>query len=614
MVSRRMFRRAWVLIVVAGTFIVLILWQSQDADVIPGSQRDDWIAVRLQKNQHEYVDRRGVHVVVGHYMGEPSSSKLSPNLTDELVNTNMFDPRPLEGRDGQPVIIPPHLSGRMQQLYHINRFNLMASDRIPLNRTLPDVRKKKCRYKYLDISGLPTTSVIIVFHNEAWSTLLRTVHSVINRSPWTLLEEIILVDDASTRKFLGAPLEEYVAKLGVKTRVLRTQKREGLVRARLLGARNATGQILTFLDAHCECTTGWLEALVVPVAQDRRKVVCPVIDIISDETFAYVRSFELHWGAFNWELHFRWYTLGADELKERRKDITQPFSTPAMAGGLFAVDKNYFFEIGAYDEQMEVWGGENLELSFRVWQCGGSVEIAPCSHVGHLFRKSSPYTFPGGVTDTLYGNLARVALVWMDDWKEFYFKFNPDAERVRHKQAVRSRFALRQRLGCKSFKWYLDNIWPQHFMPTNERFFGKIKHKMLGKCLEKPVGKGSLNQPMGPACLVACHDPPALSQMFVMDRVSGEGSGAAVMTDESVCLDVPDKDDKERTPRVKVIACSGYPRQHWLRDLKADALKHVSTGLCLDTPSDGSLDLGLVLNTCNGNPSQQWELLDVPWQ
>lgn len=119
-------------------------------------------------------------------------------FSEDFKNTNLFNPIEGEGKDGRPVVIPPRELLKMQQLFQINRFNLLASDRMPLNRSLPDYRKKKCVTKKYP-NDLPTTSIIIVFHNEAWSVLLRTVWSIINRSPSHLVNEILLIDDASDR-------------------------------------------------------------------------------------------------------------------------------------------------------------------------------------------------------------------------------------------------------------------------------------------------------------------------------------------------------------------------------------------------------------------------------
>ena len=69
------------------------------------------------------------------------------------------------------------------------------------DRSLPDHRDPWCREpgRHLTLTELPSTSVIVCFHNEGWSALLRTVHSIIDRSPPKLLKQIVLVDDASTQ-------------------------------------------------------------------------------------------------------------------------------------------------------------------------------------------------------------------------------------------------------------------------------------------------------------------------------------------------------------------------------------------------------------------------------
>ena len=193
--------------------------------------------------------------------------------------------------------------------------------------------------------------------------------------------------------------------------LIHTGKRVGLIRGRVLGVERAAAPVVTFLDSHCECSRGWLEPMLQRIADDPTVVVSPVIDIIDKSTFDYRPINEVLRGGFTWALNFKWISMTAKHQATRKSSIS-PVRSPTIAGGLFAIHKQFFKDIGLYDEHMDVWGGENLEFSFRVWQCGGTLEIHPCAHVGHVFRDQHPYSFPGGsASDTITKNLNRVAEV-----------------------------------------------------------------------------------------------------------------------------------------------------------------------------------------------------------
>ena len=103
--------------------------------------------------------------------------------------------------------------------------------------------------------------------------------------------------------------------------------------------------------------------------------------------------------------------------------------------------------------------------------CGGQLEIIPCSHVGHIFRPKNPNSFPGGVGQTLAKNNLRLIEVWMDEYKEVYYEKRPDL-RGRDYGDISERVELRKKLGCKSFKWYLDTIYPELPLPNENDWHG----------------------------------------------------------------------------------------------------------------------------------------------
>lgn len=134
-----------------------------------------------------------------------------------------------------------------------------------------------------------------------------------------------------------------------------------------------------------------------------------------------------------------------------------------MIGCSFVANRHYFGELGLLDSGMDVYGGENIELGIRVsvpkylhvlftalttttgwyevfnsweehkqckkkkkkpvmcvgwskvWMCGGSMEVLPCSRVAHVARTKKPYH--SNIAFHTRRNALRVAEVWLDEYK-----------------------------------------------------------------------------------------------------------------------------------------------------------------------------------------------------
>ncbi|CAF0787226.1 unnamed protein product [Brachionus calyciflorus] len=510
-----------------------------------------------------------------------------------------LEPRSGPGEGGVPVHLQPEEKESADRTVREFGFNMVASDKISLDRRIKDTRPGECKYwHYPEISKLPTASVVIVFVNEGWSTLMRTVHSVLNTSPPELIADIILVDDYSNKEHLKDKLEKYIERFKGKVKLTRTTKREGLVRARVIGAEIATGDVIIVLDAHCECVTNWLPPLLTRIAVNRKTLAVPIVDGIDWNTMEHTDIYgnSLNRGIWEWGFLYK-ETQVPDKESKMHKQYSEPYWSPTHAGGLLAIDKKWFFELGGYDPGIKIWGGEQYELSFKVWQCGGIVEWVPCSHVAHIYRgpRTESVHPPGGNPHQTSINHMRVAEVWMDEYKEYYYIREPQIRRLDYGD-ISEQLAIKQKLQCKSFKWFMENIaydLPKKFpLPPKNKVWGECVNQKHRVCLD--VRGAGFGQPIG---VSGCHHQLG-NQLF---RLNVEGE----LSSGEHCF-VSDKNI------VKKKFCLNYegiwnPVGEWQYDNENKTIKSSKEKTCLST--DGS---NLTLEPCdNSNLNQKWEWKEI---
>ncbi|KAK7175804.1 hypothetical protein R3I93_000153 [Phoxinus phoxinus] len=539
----------------------------------------------------ERLDR--LEIVVNQHIQE------SPLKGDDNQEDRSFADSSLFNHWGQDL--GPESRRVALKMFQYYGYNGYLSDRLSMDRPIPDYRPNGCKNMSYP-SNLPQVSIVFIFVNEALSVILRSIRSAMNRTPHQLLKEIILVDDNSNNDELKEKLQDFVKDTNAKQpgfiKMVRHSKQEGLIRSRVSGWRAASAPVVALFDAHVEFNTGWAEPILQRIKEDRTRIISPSFDNIKYDTFE-IEEYPLSAQGYDWELWCRY--LNPPKSWWNLNNSTAPIRSPALIG-CFVVDRQYFAEIGLLDEGMEIYGGENVELGVRVWQCGGSVEVLPCARIAHIERAHKPYT--EDLTAHVRRNALRVAEVWMDEFKSHvYMAWNiPQEDSGIDIGDITERKALRKKLQCKTFRWYLVNIYPEMRMYTDTIAYGVLRNSLkTDLCLDQ--GPDTDNIPI----LYLCHGMTPQNVYYTSTQQLFVGIlSPTIDDDDNKCL-------VDVNGRPRLIECSYAAAKrmklHW-HYTQGGSIQNTKSKRCLELVENNDNEFGyqLTLQKCTG---QNWTITNI---
>lgn len=208
-----------------------------------------------------------------------------------------------------------------------------------------------------------TISVIVPAYNSG-KTIENTLISLKKQTQTP--DEVLIIDDASTDRTAEIA--------GKYFGVVRLPENMGPAKARNIGIKKTKGEVIAFIDADCEATSEWVEAIKKRFAQNPDEAVIMGNVKIPSSTFLGDSISALGFPGGG--------SVGFDKMWK----VDENGYTNHITSANFAVRKEIFEKYGTFDESFPLPGSEDPELSFRFTRLGVPIRYCPEVVVYHVPR------------------------------------------------------------------------------------------------------------------------------------------------------------------------------------------------------------------------------------
>lgn len=214
-----------------------------------------------------------------------------------------------------------------------------------------------------------SVSIIIVTYN-CKGYIKSCIESIKTQNiPGNFQVEIIIVDNRSSDGTADFIRENYPS-----IRIIENESNMGYGAANNVGVKNSNGEYTVILNPDTILEENWLKELITPLKNHDKLITTPKV-LLYDGSRINVCGLIIHFTGFGFT---RGFEADAD-------DFAIPEYVAGFSGSCFAVKRDYFMELGGFDDRIFLYG-EDIELSWRAKLKGYETLFVPGSVVKHDYK------------------------------------------------------------------------------------------------------------------------------------------------------------------------------------------------------------------------------------